>query len=165
MTLTQLTAYIVIWARKIGLFIGQVRQIPFHPKVVASSCQFGWLAMNSSLCWMNFYTSTAPQKTRITENRQENHSVYLASPKNRFNERFVLLLKNAQTNFFLCHSLLVLDSLQSLLLNTLLILDSTWQYVRQTVDQLIEAVQRVSLRLRHRVEKNSISFFRGVRMF
>lgn len=151
MTLTQLTAYIVIWAHKIGLFIGQVRQIPFHPKVVASGYQFGCLAMNSSLCWMNFYTD--PQKTRISENIQENHSVYLASPKHKFNERFVLMLKNAQTNFFLCHSRLVLDSLQSLLLNTLLFLDSTCQYVLQTLDQLIEAVQRVSLQLRNRVKK------------
>ena len=37
MTFTQLSAYIVIRAHKIGLFIGQVGQIPFHPKVVASS--------------------------------------------------------------------------------------------------------------------------------
>ena len=52
---------------------------------------------------MNFYTD--PQKTRITENIQENHSVSLASPKNRFNERFALLLKSTQTIFFLSQSI------------------------------------------------------------
>ena len=99
------------------------------------------------------------QKTRITENIQENHSVCLASPKNRFNERFALLLKNAQTIFFICYSLLVLDNLQSLLLNTLLFLGSTCQYSRPTVDHLIEALQRVSLRLRDIVKKNRLASF------